>query len=219
MPSTLPVPLRSLSFRTLDLWWSAGSEDRQRCQLSTSPWSILGKPGTSKWSSHHPCQEPWWTAWLSRWEEYSVSVHQRVVVDVPFFTRHQFIPQRPVLLGVMLSTVPTIPYAQKTWFYDFKLIPFRHNHPELLDLNTSCHWNNHFQSKQLFDMAFYPPPTSSKMLHTCVHVNKNVKKQHVAIAQKLDLVEQNQCDFWVQHIRFVLNQLKKRRQQICCWPV
>ena len=41
-------------------------EDRHRCQLSTSPWSILEKPGTSKWSSHHPCPEPWWTAWLSR---------------------------------------------------------------------------------------------------------------------------------------------------------
>ena len=66
MLSTLPVPLRSLSFRTLDVWWAAGSEDRQRCQLSTSPWSILEKPGTSKWSSHHPCPELWWTAWLSR---------------------------------------------------------------------------------------------------------------------------------------------------------
>ena len=31
MPSMLPVPLRSLNFRTLDLWWAAGSEDRQRC--------------------------------------------------------------------------------------------------------------------------------------------------------------------------------------------
>ena len=64
MPSTLPVPLHSLSFRTLDLWWAAGSEDRQRCQLSTSPWSILEKPGISKWSNHHPCPEPWRTAWL-----------------------------------------------------------------------------------------------------------------------------------------------------------
>ena len=34
------------------------------------------------------------------------------------------------------------------------------------------------------------------------------KKRHVAIAQKLDLIEQNQCDFWVQRVRFVLNQLK-----------
>ena len=62
MPSTLPVPLHSLSFQTLDLWWAAGSEDHQRCHLSTSPRSILEKPGTSKWSSHHPCPEPWWTA-------------------------------------------------------------------------------------------------------------------------------------------------------------
>ena len=66
MPSTLPVPLRSLSFRTLDLWWAAGSENPQRYRPSTSPWSILENPGTSKWSSQHPCPEPWWTAWLSQ---------------------------------------------------------------------------------------------------------------------------------------------------------
>ena len=65
MPSTLPVTLRSLSFRTVDLWWAAGPEDRQRCQLSTSPLSILEKPGTSKWNSQNPCPEPWWTVWLS----------------------------------------------------------------------------------------------------------------------------------------------------------
>ena len=41
------------------------------------------------------------------------------------------------------------------------------------------------------------------------------KKRQVAIAQKLDLIEQNQCDFWIHRIRFVLNQLKKCRQQIC----
>ena len=144
MPSTLPVPLRLLSFRTLDLWWAAGSEDLQRCQLSTSLWSILEKPSTSKWSSHHPCPEPWWTAWLSRaWcavvGRVFCSVHQRVVDDVPFFARHQFLLQRQVLLRVMLSTVPTIPHTQKTMFHDFKLIPFRYNHPELSDLNTSCH--------------------------------------------------------------------------------
>ena len=119
MPFTLPVPLRSLSFRTLDLW----SEDRQRCQLSTSPWSIPEKPSSIKWRSHHPCPEPWWTAWLSRaWcaagEEYSVSVHQRIVDDVPFFIRHQFLLQRPALLRVMLSTVPTSPHVQKTWILD-----------------------------------------------------------------------------------------------------
>ena len=45
------------------------------------------------------------------------------------------------------------------------------------------------------------------------------RKLLVAIAQKLDLIEQNQCDFWIQRIRFVLNQLTKRRQQNCCWPV
>ena len=113
MPSMFPVPLRSLSFWTLDLWWAAGSEDQQRCQLSTSPWLI----------------------------------------------------------------------------------------------------------KTIIRHGILPSPTSSKMLHTCVHVNKNIKNDMVAIAQKLDLIEQNQWDFWIQRIRFVPNQLKERRQQICCWPV
>ena len=45
------------------------------------------------------------------------------------------------------------------------------------------------------------------------------QKRLVAIAQKLDLIEQNQCHFWIQRIRFVLSQLTKRRQQNCCWPV
>ena len=35
----------------------------------------------------------------------------------------------------------------------------------------------------------------------------------MAITQKLDLIEQNQCDFWIQCIRFILNQLKNLRQQ------
>ena len=43
-------------------------------------------------------------------------------------------------------------------------------------------------------------------MRTC---DQKRKKRHVAIAQKLDLVEQNQCDFWIQCIGFVLNQLKK----------
>ena len=46
-----------------------------------------------------------------------------------------------------------------------------------------------------------------------------MQKRLVALAQKLDLIEQNQCDFFIQRIRIVLNQLKKRRQQNCCWPV
>ena len=120
MPSTLPVPLCSLSFRTLDLWCAAGSEDRQRCQLSTSLWSILKKPGTSKWSSHHPCPEPWLTAWLSR--AWCAAVGRVFCLCPPesrwwrsFFARHQFLLQRPVLLRVMQSTVDTTPHAQKTW--------------------------------------------------------------------------------------------------------
>ena len=41
-----------------------------------------------------------------------------------------------------------------------------------------------------------------------VHVNKNVKKQICSLVQKVDLIEQNQCDFWIQHIKIILNQLK-----------
>jgi len=37
--------------------------------------------------------------------------------------------------------------------------------------------------------------------------------------QKVDLIEQNQCDFWLQCIKIVLDQLKKPRNQICCRPV
>ena len=47
------------------------------------------------------------------------------------------------------------------------------------------------------------PPTSSKMLHKLRTCEQKCKK-HVTIAQKLDLIEQNQCDFWIQRIRFVL---------------
>ena len=59
-------------------------------------------------------------------------------------------------------------------------------------------------------------PSTSKMLPIYVQESK---KRHMTIAEKLDLIEQNQCDFWIQRIRFVLNQLKRSRQQICCWPV
>ena len=48
-------------------------------------------------------------------KEYLVSVYQRIVDDVPCSARHQFLPHRPVLLCVMLSSVPTIPHAQKAW--------------------------------------------------------------------------------------------------------
>ena len=52
---------------------------------------------------------------MQRWEDYLFSVYQRIVDDVPCSARHQFLPHRPVLLCVMLSTVPTIPHAQKAW--------------------------------------------------------------------------------------------------------
>ena len=41
-----------------------------------------------------------------------------------------------------------------------------------------------------------------------VHVNENVKKQICSLVQNVDLIEQNQCDFWIQHIKIILNQLK-----------
>ena len=31
--------------------------------------------------------------------------------------------------------------------------------------------------------------------------------------KKVDLTEQNQCDFWIQHFKIVLDQLKKPRHQ------
>ena len=31
----------------------------------------------------------------------------------------------------------------------------------------------------------------------------------MAVAKKLDLIGQNECDFWIQRIKFTLNQLKK----------
>lgn len=34
--------------------------------------------------------------------------------------------------------------------------------------------------------------------------------------KKLDLIEQNQCDSWVQQIKTVQHQLKHLRQYICC---
>ena len=116
--STFPVPLRSLSFRTRDLWWATGSEDRQRCQLSTSPWTILEMPGTSKWRSHHSCPEPWWTAWLSRaW----CAAVGRVFCLCPPEGRwwRSFLCKVLIPLGKAspssCKAVPTIPHAQKTW--------------------------------------------------------------------------------------------------------
>jgi len=46
---------------------------------------------------------------VQRWKEYLVSVYQRIVDDVLCSARHQFLPHKPVLLCVMLSSVPTIP--------------------------------------------------------------------------------------------------------------
>ena len=61
-----------------------------------------------------------------------------------------------------------------------------------------------------------PHPISSEMLHTFVYINKNVENDTwpLAIVQNLDLMEQNQCYFWIQRIRFVLNQLKHLRHQM-----
>ena len=65
-------------------------------------------------------------------------------------------------------------------------------------------------------MAFYPHQLLLKMLLTMRTCEQKRKKRHVTIAQKLDLIEQNQCDFWIQRIRFVLNQLKKTQTTNSC---
>ena len=44
-------------------------------------------------------------------------------------------------------------------------------------------------------------------------------KHHVAISQKVDLVEQNQCHFFNRHIKLVLNQLENLRPFFGCFPV
>lgn len=48
-----------------------------------------------------------------RWEEYRAPVYQSIVDNVFGFTRHLFILCRPVLLGIVLRSVHTIPHAQK----------------------------------------------------------------------------------------------------------
>ena len=116
--------------------------------------SILENPGTSKWSSHYPCPEPWWTAWLSRaW----CAAVGRVLCLCPPEGRwwRSFLCKAPILPAKSSppSCIPEHgPYPShmhrkhgfmiSNWFL-FDIID-----PELLDLNTSCHWNNHFQSKQ-----------------------------------------------------------------------
>jgi len=41
----------------------------------------------------------------------------------------------------------------------------------------------------------------------------------VALYKNVDLIEQNQYDFWIQHIDIIVDQLKKPRHQTCCRPV
>src|SRR6218665_1021513 len=36
----------------------------------------------------------------------------------------------------------------------------------------------------------------------------------MALYKKVDLIEQNRCDFWIHHFKIVLDQLKKPRHQI-----
>jgi len=40
----------------------------------------------------------------------------------------------------------------------------------------------------------------------------------MALYKKVDLIQQSQCDFWIQHFKIVLDQLKKPKHQICCRP-
>jgi len=41
----------------------------------------------------------------------------------------------------------------------------------------------------------------------------------MALYKKVDLIEENQYDLWIQHIKIVLDQLKKPRHWICSRPV
>jgi len=43
-------------------------------------------------------------------------------------------------------------------------------------------------------------------------------KTHMALYKKVDLIEQNRCDSWIQHFKIVLDQLKNPGHQICCRP-
>lgn len=52
-------------------------------------------------------------------------------------------------------------------------------------------------------------PISLLMRVSNVHVKKSLLKHHVVIDKKVDLIEQNQCNFWIQHIKIVRNQQKK----------
>lgn len=115
--SNLPVPLLSLSFESLNIWYANGIEDTQRRRLSTSSCSILENQGTSKWSRYHRCPQLWLTIDqdefdVQLWEKYLVPVRQRVLYNVPCSARHQFFPCRPVLLFALLNLVATLP-AQK----------------------------------------------------------------------------------------------------------
>jgi len=38
----------------------------------------------------------------------------------------------------------------------------------------------------------------------------------MALYKKVDLIKQNQCDFWIQHIKIVIDRLKKPKHQIFC---
>lgn len=74
-----------------------------------------------------------------RWEEYLVSVNQRIVDDVPCSARHQFLPHRPVLLCVTLSSVPTITHAQKAWVLGEAGLLTQHKiHHLQVNTNQSC---------------------------------------------------------------------------------
>ena len=93
--STLPVPLRSLSFQTLHLWWAHRFEDRQRYQLSTSLQLILKKSVTQVSEAATILVQSFGELFdqaeldVQRWEEYPIFVHH---YDVPCSTRHQFLP-------------------------------------------------------------------------------------------------------------------------------
>lgn len=106
----------SLSFRTLMSCWISGLSK----MLALNFYTV--NPGTSKWSSHDPCREPWWIAWLSQaW----YAAIERVFclstrgLSMMFLSLHQFFPHRSLL------RVCWVPIFWKILrFMAFKLNPF-----------------------------------------------------------------------------------------------
>ena len=103
-------------------------------------------------------------------------------------------------------------------FYDFKLIPFRHitqNYRTWILLVIKIII---FLIKTIIRHGILPPPTSSKMLHICVHVNKNVKNVMWPKLKNLTWLSKTNVIFGFSASNR-RKSAKKRRQHICSWPM